>query len=492
MNKIQPALAIGALLSISTGLFAEENKPLGQINDYLRLTGELEASYESWNYFQPNPAIANNAYDVWELRARLGLMLTTPYVDGYVQGQYIGLYNLPTDATAPPSVGPLGLGGAYFSANNSAFPQSVFLRQAYLNFKLSRLGLTGGALKVGRFEFADGMEYKSGDKKFDGLKTMRISQRLLGSNAVYATRSFDGFSTVYDNDKFNFTATAMRPTQGGFDVHGQDEISKLDLFYSAVTSKKNALLPDTEGRLFYIYYHDQRGTTSVDNRSVPQRQALNQDALNLHTIGGHLLTLQNSGSNSFDGLLWGAYQFGDWTNQSHSAYAFDAEIGYQRTDLPLKPWIRGVYNLSSGDGNTKDGQHNTFFSMLPSGRRYANFPFYNLMNLQDTFAQLILSPSEKTRLSIDFHHLQLANTNDLFYGGLGASSRSGAFGYIGRPGGGNRNVGQLVDFTINHEFTKQLSARFYYAHAFGGSVIKNVYPAKTDADMAWVELNASF
>ncbi len=496
MNKTRKSFAIAAVLSINSAVFAEEHKPLGQINNYLRLTGELQTSYETWDYFRPaSPNNLSGNYDLWEVRARLGLNFTSSFVDALVQGQYTGLYGLPDNAVAPAPIGALGLGGAYTSANNgSTSPQAAFLRQAYLNFKLGSLGLKGESLKLGRFEFQDGMEYKSGNEKFDGIKKTRIAQRLLGSNAVYVQRTFDGFSAAYDNKDFNFTATGMRPTQGGFNVQGQDEISKINVFYTALTTKKSTLLSDTEGRLFYTYYNDDRPTASTDNRPASQRPLLNKQALELHTIGSHIFTLQNSGANSIDGLLWGAYQFGDWTNQTQSAWAFDAELGYQRTDLPLKPWLRGVYYISSGDDNPRDGQHNTFYSMLTSGRIYAKFPFYNLMNVQDAFVQFIVSPIDKTKVTVDFHHLSLANSNDLFYSGLGATSRSGvgAFGFNGRPSGGSSTIGQSLDIMLMHNITQNLSARFYYAHAFGGSVIKNSYAGKHDADTTWIELNAAF
>lgn len=496
MKKSQKLSALAVLLSINSLGFAEEKQPLGQINDWLRVTGELQTSYENWDYFRPKtPDNVSGNYDLWEVRARLGLQFTSDYVDGLVQGQYTGLYGLPDNAVAPAPVGALGLGGAYTSANNgSTSPQAVFLRQAYLNFKLADLGLKGASLKLGRFEFADGMEYKTGDKKFDELKRSRISQRLIGFNAVYVQRTFDGFSAVYDNQDFNFTTTGIRPTQGGFNVQGQDEISKINVFYTALTSKKNALLPDTEARLFYTYYNDERPTSVVDNRPVPKRPTLNQQSLELHTIGAHLFTLQNFGANSIDGMLWGAYQFGDWTNQSQNAWAFDAELGYQRTDLPLKPWFRAIYYVSSGDDNPADGQHRGFHSMLPGGRLYARFPFYNLMNIQDTFAELILSPTDNTKITVDFHHLELANSSDLFYGGLGATSRSGTgtFGFNGRPSGGSSTIGQSLDVMLQYNYNKDIFAKFYYAHAFGGSVIKNIYGAKSDADIAFIELNASF
>ena len=114
------------------------------------------------------------------------------------------------------------------------------------------------------------------------------------------------------------------------------------------------------------------------------------------------------------------------------------------------------------------------------------------MNLQDAFVEMIVSPTQKIKVAIDFHHLSLADSNDLFYAGAGATSRSGSFGYQGRPSGGKSNVGELVDLSFTQTLTKELSWSAYYGHAFGGNVIQNVYQGKKDADYAFVEFNLAF
>lgn len=484
-------LVMTTSLSVDTALATSETKPLGQINQYLRINGEFMSSYESWNYFRPNPAV-NNSYDLWVLRARFGAMLSTPYIDGFAQAQYSGLYGLPNDAVSP-SVGPLGLGAAYFLANQSANASNVFLKQGYLNFKFNDLGLPGAFVKVGRFQLIEGMEYDSGNEKFDGLKRRRIAKRLIGGfNAIYVGRSFDGFSVVYDRPDFNVTVSGVRPTQGNLTVQGQKQISDINILYTALTSKKDALLPGTEGRLFYMNYDDQRDTQVIDNRSSNARPSLNQEKLNIHTLGAHLLTLHQTESGSIDGLLWGAYQFGNWTDQSHQAWAISAEAGYQWTKLPFKPWLRAVYYRSSGDRNAQDGKHQTFFSAVPSGRLYAKFPFYNLMNIQDAFIEIIASPMAKTQVNINLHQLSLANSNDLLYGGLGAALSADAFGYSGNASGGHSDIGQLVDISFMHTYSKQFSWRLYFGHAFGGDVMKSIYSGKSDANNFLVDFNFVF
>lgn len=250
-------------------------KPLGHINQYLRINGEWMSSYEVWNFFRPVAAV-DNSYDLSILRARLGAMLTSSYVDGFAQGQYIGLYGLPSDAIVPGG-GALGLGAAYFQTNQATDASNVFLKQSYLNFKLHAMGIPGTSVKVGRFELTDGMETTSGIEKFDALKRRRIAKRLLGGfNAIYIGRTFDGFSVVYDQPDVNLTVSGVRPTQGNLTVQGGQQINDINIVFAALTSKKDVWLPGTESRLFYMNYDDQRDTQVVDNRFLDVRPFLNQ------------------------------------------------------------------------------------------------------------------------------------------------------------------------------------------------------------------------
>lgn len=479
---------------------ADEAPPLGQINENFRVLGELRGRVEGFDFFQPalNKATGvtanENDYVFGALRARLGVAMSTPWVDGLIQGEYTGLYGLPEGGFAGPPVGPLGLGGAYFKDNGSPNPGNVHLKQAFLKFKLQpMIGLSNTYFQGGRFEVSDGLEYKTGDAKFDVLKTTRVSQRLVGPfDFTHATRNFDGFSLSYDDPAWNVTLTAVHPTQGGFNIHATDEISHIDLAYGALTSKRGALLPDTEARLFYLYYGDDRNVQPTDNRPLATRPKLSQDALAINTIGTHFLGVTKIGPGAVDGMVWGAYQFGDWGNLNHSAWAATGELGYQFTDMFLKPWLRVGYFRSSGDENAKDGSHNTFFQVMPTVRLYAKFPFFNLMNIQDAFAQVSIAPTASTKLSVDFHHLALSNSADLFYGGAGATSRAGSFGYFGRASGGSNSVGQLVDVGFTHTLSKNFSYNLYYAHAFGSDVTRNAYAMKNDADYGFLEFTASF
>ena len=116
----------------------------------------------------------------------------------------------------------------------------------------------------------DGMGYRTGIDKSDGLKgAYRATRHCLERCAC--GWSFDGFAAVYDRPGFDLTATGIRPTQGGFTVQGQNEISDINQFYATLTGKRDALMPGTEGRISHLNYDDKRNTQAVDNRPIANR-----------------------------------------------------------------------------------------------------------------------------------------------------------------------------------------------------------------------------
>ena len=98
--------------------------------------------------------------------------------------------------------------------------------------------------------------------------------------------------------------------------------------------------------------------------------------------------------------------------------------------MPWSPWLRAGYDQSSGDDDPSDGEHHTFFQVLPTARRYAQFPFFNLMNTQDTFVQMIVKPHPRATLRTDWHWLRLTEKKDLWYAGGGATNDD-VFGFFG-------------------------------------------------------------
>jgi hypothetical protein len=307
-----------------------------------------------------------------------------------------------------------------------------------------------------------------------------------------AGRAFDGVLGSFTRAPFNFTATWFRPTQGGFDLAGMKEIDDIDVVYGALNLLRPEWAESSDARIFYIYYQDDRGQVKSDNRPLPVRAdpADRSKDIALHTGGGHFLQLLQTGIGQFDFLSWGVLQGGDWGSLDHFAWGWDLEAGWQPNALPWKPWIRLGYGRSSGDDDPGDGDHGSFFQILPTARLYSYSTFYNLMNSEDGFIELILRPMTGLSTRTAFHNLRVTEPRDLWYQGSGAtlrdSDRAIGFGFPGRPANGHRNLFQVIETSVGYDWNQHLNTNLYYGHVFGGGVVESIFEGD-DADFGYLE-----
>jgi len=484
--------ALSLLIIISTPAFAKVT--ILDFKDYLGeiwASGEVVTRYENWNWFEPiGEDNDNNDYDFFFTRSRLGLGWEKDWVEVFVQVQDTHMWGLPDDAIAPPPAGSLGPGAVYYAFRRNRNYHSTFIKQGYVQLK--DVCNSGIFLKGGRFDYLDALEVRYKLPKIMWLKKARLAERLIGPFGYSAfTRSFDGAEISLDKNPFNITATVSHPTEGGFENDANHHIDDITLVTATLTLKYDEIIPQTEGRLFYIFYNDDREVTKADNR--PNQTGINQGNVEIHTLGFHLLNTLDIGPGETDTLIWGVWQWGDWGTLSHSAWALDIEAGYQFTGLYTKPWLRIGYFISSGDSNPIDSEHETFFQLLPTARKYALSPFYNLMNNQDLFIQIVLEPVKKVLIRTDMHFLRLTEQEDRWYVGPGANrERGNIFGYTGRPSFGDSDLAKLIDLMITINVNKYVSLEAYYGHAWGDDVIENIYERDDEADFFMLELRLKF
>jgi Alginate export len=444
-----------------------------------RLRGELVKWFEPPEGAAPSSA---NEYAFLANQLRLGARVTFPHVQAVVEVQDTRLFNVPDDATLPAPFGNLGPGASYFAETRDRNQGETFLKQGYATIRRSGL-----ALSAGRLEYSDGLETVPGDRTLAALKRLRIAERLIGPfGYTHVTRSFDAVRLAYDQPSWNATAFAAHPTRGGFEVSANRHLSDVSVAGLALTAKGFQDAPPLDLRAFYLYYEDGRDEpTKVDNRPLSLR-ALDGRSIRVHTAGAHALGVFELGPGALDALAWGALQTGEWGRQDHLAWAHALEVGYQLGGLFAAPWLRVGWNRSSGDSDSNDGDHETFTQLLPTARLYAQFPFYNLMNNEDWFAQILLQPHPLVAIRADYHWLRVTERRDLWYSGGGASDEE-LFGFSGIPAGGQHDLAQAVDVAVSLGPWRRLWLNAYYGHAFEGSVIRNTFEAN-DADYGYLEL----
>jgi hypothetical protein len=451
------------------------------------VSSSLRSRVYSWNWFGDTP---NGEYTYSGSLFRFGLTESRKTLDWQVEFAVPALVDMPAGAVMPAPFGQLGLGGSYAAANGgSTNSSSIFLKQG--NFRIKGLGgIAGQSIKAGRMEFIDGSEVTPAHGTLAALKRDRIAQRLLANFGwTDVQRSLDGAQYVLSMPKLNITAVAARPTEGVFQVSGWDEL-KINVFYGALTGQHGKYAA-TDWRVFVLGYRDYRsGVVKTDNRAAAIRNA-DADSIDIGTYGGHVLQILPTATGPVDLLFWGALQSGTWGTQTHRAGAFAAEAGWQPALLKqIKPWIRGGYDFGSGDGNAADGTHSTFFQVLPTPRIYARTPFYNMMNSEDAFAELILRPKRVTVRS-DIHVLRLAEPADLWYSGGGAFQAT-TFGYTGRPSNGESTLGTLYDVSADVTLTPHVGVGGYVGYAAAGLVTQAIYTSGNAVHLAFLELNLKF
>jgi hypothetical protein len=454
----------------------------------LQFTVNWRFRSEAWDWFEA-AVPAQNSYAFEHSLLRIGLGQKTERFEWFIEGAHDAIVNLPTAAVLPGPPGQLGLGGTYYVANgNGQNNTNAFVRQAYLGVAL----LPNAKLRLGRFTFLDGAEVPPKDNSLAAVVSTRVTQRLVGDFGFSAVgRSYDGVRLAFDSKAGNFTLLGARPTRGVYQIDAMGELD-INLFYGAYTLSVRRGSSAGQFRLFGLGYLDERSSVlKTDNRAAPLRSA-DHDQIRIGTYGAnyvHVFNTQDDGK--FDLLLWGAVQNGRWGVLTQRSGAFAGEAGWQPPIGVVHPWFRLGYSYGSGDSNPTDGRHGTFFQVLPTPRPYARFPFYNMMNNEDFFASSMFRLPHSLVFRSELHALRLADAADLWYGGGGAFAPR-TFGFTGRATGGNRSLANVWDLSMDVPLRYGFSLTTYYAHAWGKSAVRAIYPSGTDAQFGYVETNFHF
>jgi hypothetical protein len=358
-------------------------------------------------------------------------------------------------------------------------PHGTDLRQLYVEGRFLEKGL----VRLGRQDIKLGTEvlYPEGDWKY--LKVARASQRLVGTVGwTNSERANDGLALAADLGGHHVFGFVARPTTGVFDVDSAYR-TQHDINYGGLswTVKRDTWLEATELRFFALGYGDDRSTS---------HGGLSK-GVEVYTAGASLIGIHPLGPGKADVLVWLAGQLGDYDGLDHRAAAGIVEVGYQLPELPLKPWLRLGVNAASGDGDPGDGDHETFFNMLPTNHLYYGFADrLAFQNLLDAFVQLRLKPHARVGIDVFFHRFSLLQEDDARYFGTGAFNER-VFGFGAQPSRGFTHVGNEVDVVANVSLAKFLGLQVGYGFLDGGALLGALGP-DPDVQFGYVQLKASY
>ena len=326
------------------------------------------------------------------------------------------------------------------------------------------------------------------EPEWNYLKKGRLSERLVGTTGgTYGVRSYDGISGLFNLGGYDLHLFAAQPTTGVFAIrNGLEQQEDVLVAAADLTLRRGTAAENTEATAFLVGYSDTRNSAAV--------KGLFGD-IRVYTLGGSLLGVYPTRAGRWDALLWGAYQFGTYADDTnngvreldHSAWALLAETGYQFASLPMTPWVRTGFNTASGDHNRGDDVHGTFFNVLPS-----NFFYYGManqvafQNLVNWFAQLRVHPAPKLGVQVYVHRFWLAHDTDGRYFGPGAYNRR-ELGFGVSPSNGSRDVGTEVDVVVTYNIGGHWSLFLGYAYLNGGDVFsgKDTHWASTQVALKY-------
>ena len=450
------ALAGGARAQTDDGFHVTPGLGWSHGDHRVDLGVKFRARVESWDAF------SDDADVFYGLKTRVKLAYSfRDQLVATVEGQQVQLLDM--DATAS------GAERTYRNANEMHTEAGQLqLRQANLAWR----PIPQVQLRAGRQDVTLGNEITYDEPDWSYLKTQRLGERLLGTVGFsHVERATDAMTGWFENDWLRVDAFGGRPTTGVFAVdRGMRPLHDVVFGGGQATLKRDAWLPSTELSLFGIGYDDDR---PVEDGGMPH-------GVRVATIGASWLGLYDVGPGRADALVWVAGQWGRFAGDDHRAAAGIAELGYQLPEAFLSPWLRAGVNVASGDGDPSDGEHTTFFDVLPTNHLYSGFADQvEFQNLIDSFVQLRLTPHPTLGLNLFVHWFVLPSRDDARYAGTGAFDLK-SFGYTAQATGGQSDVGLEYDAVATWQMHKTTTLEVGFCWLDGGDVFRDM-PSRNTA-----------
>jgi hypothetical protein len=423
---------------------------------------------ESWSFFDPPPDAGNPDYTFLGNRITMGVRTSSRRWEAAGAFQYIQLFHLPQNAIGPAA---LGSGGYYYYSSNNSNAYQFYAHAMNFAFKSPDKGLR---ITGGRMGYTSGAEGQSGVPSLEAVKRERLDSRLIGEfEWSIIQRAFDGVRVDLDRPGWRLTGAALMPVQGGYEESASPTMTRLQLYSAAATFKPHVVIPWSELQVFSHTYRDRR---QVETRPDNTPYTVPNADITVTAFGASQVGIFPTVAGEVDSVVWLAGQVGDWYGDRHRAWSVAAEIGHRWTAMAWQPWVRAGLLYASGDNDPTDDRHGTFFQMIPTSRRYSLSNTYAQMNMKELFGQVYLYPAKSVSIRADVHRVSLADPNDRWYAGSGATASRGIFfGYSIRPSNAATALGTVIEGSADVKIKPWWSMNAYLGHIRGGDVVTRLF-----------------
>ena len=168
----------------------------------------------------------------------------------------------------------------------------------------------------------------------------------------------------------------------------------------------------------------------------------------------------------FDYVVEMPFQFGELNGDDVQAWGAAAVVGYTFEDSSWQPRIYFEFNFASGDDDPTDGTNKQLQTLFPTAHLwygYADQVGWN--NLMDFRLGVLLKPSAKWRIKIDYHHMRRPEELGAWQDVTGKVIRNGA-------AGSSSHLADEFDLIVQWLPSKPVNVQFGWTTFFPGGFIK--------------------
>lgn len=278
------------------------------------------------------------------------------------------------------------------------------------------------------------------------------SQRLISPlDWANTRRTFEGVKGFWHGEKLDLDAFWTRPVQvfpGRYDAG--DVNRQFAGLWTTYRPKKGQAID-----MYYLYFDQPfqlQARLPVNGRG----------GQNVNTVGARY-------AGDYDqALLWdfeGMWQFGEIINNSISAGAATAGLGYHCKDVCLNPTFWAY--IDHADGDQSGGRGGTFNQLFPFGHFYFGFiDVVGRQNINDFNLHAIVYPAKWIQALAQVHFFYLDSGRDALYNAGGAAIRRSPRGNAGV------HVGNEIDFLVNFHLSPHQDVLLSYSTLYAGEFIR--------------------